>query len=49
MARLQFATTLRSSYNVAESAQRIEALGFDAVGVGEHVSFHGDTANGFIS
>jgi probable F420-dependent oxidoreductase len=49
MAKLEFATTLRSPYNVAAAAQRIEALGFDALGCGEHVMFHGDTANGFVS
>ena len=47
--RLRFGTALRSPYDVAASAQRIEALGFDVLGCGEHVSFHGDTANGFVS
>jgi probable F420-dependent oxidoreductase len=47
--RIAFGTALRSPYNVAESAQRIESLGFDVVGCGEHVSFYGDTANGFVS
>ena len=46
---LRFGTALRSPYDVAASAQRIEALGFDVLGCGEHVSFHGDTANGFVS
>lgn len=49
MAKLEFATTLRSPHDVAAAAQRIEALGFDALGCGEHVMFHGDTANGFVS
>jgi alkanesulfonate monooxygenase SsuD/methylene tetrahydromethanopterin reductase-like flavin-dependent oxidoreductase (luciferase family) len=46
---LRFGTALRSPSDVAASAQRIEALGFDVLGCGEHVSFHGDTANGFVS
>jgi probable F420-dependent oxidoreductase len=47
--KIEFGTTLRSPYNVAELAQQIEALGFDIIGCGEHVSFHGKTANGFVS
>lgn len=47
--RIEFGTTLRSPYNVAELAQEIENLGFDILGCGEHVSFHGETANGFVS
>lgn len=46
---ITFGTTLRSPANVAQSAQQIEQLGFDVLGCGEHVSFYGDTANGFIS
>ena len=49
MSELQFATTLRSPRNIAENAKRIEELGFDVLGCGEHVMFHGETANGFIS
>ena len=47
--KIEFGTTLRSPSNVAELAQQIERLGFDILGCGEHVSFYGDTANGFIS
>lgn len=47
--RILFGTALRSPYKVAASAARIEALGFDVLGCGEHVSFYGDTANGFVS
>lgn len=47
--RIRFGTTLRSPYNVATAAARIEALGFDILGCGEHVTFHGDSANGFVS
>ena len=47
--RIRFATALRSPYNVAASAAYIEKLGFDVLGCGEHVSFYGDTGNGFVS
>ncbi len=46
---IEFGAALRSPYRVAESARRIESLGFDVLGTGEHVSFYGDTANGFVS
>ncbi|MDE0945099.1 MAG: LLM class flavin-dependent oxidoreductase [Alphaproteobacteria bacterium] len=46
---IRFGTALRSPYNVAELSQQIENLGYDVLGCGEHVSFYGDTANGFIS
>ena len=46
---ISFGTTLRSPSNVVKLAQQIEHLGFDVLGCGEHVSFHGDSANGFIS
>ena len=47
--RIEFGTALRSPYHVAQSARQIESLGFDVLGCGEHVSFHGDTASGFVS
>ena len=47
--RIEFGTTLRSPYDVARSSRQIEALGFDILGCGEHVSFHVDTANGLVS
>ena len=47
--RMTFGTSLRSPYAVAEAAQLVEKLGFDVLACGEHVSFYGDTANGFIS
>lgn len=46
---IEFGTALRGVRNVADSARQIESLGFDVLGCGEHVSFHGDTANGFVS
>ncbi len=47
--RIEFGTTLRSAYDVARLAKQIEDLGFDFLGCGEHVSFHGETANGIVS
>ena len=46
---VKFGTALRSPYGVAELSRQIEGLGYDVLGCGEHVSFHGDTANGFVS
>jgi probable F420-dependent oxidoreductase len=46
---IQFGTALRSPRDVAASAAAVEALGFDVLGCGEHVTFHGETANAFIS
>jgi alkanesulfonate monooxygenase SsuD/methylene tetrahydromethanopterin reductase-like flavin-dependent oxidoreductase (luciferase family) len=47
--KILFGTTLRSVFNVAAMAQRIEALGYDILACGEHVSFHVDTHNGIVS
>jgi len=47
--KIQFGTSLRSPYDVAKTAAFIESLGFDIVSCGEHVSFHGDSANGIVS
>ena len=47
--KIEFGTTFRAQTNIAESAKHIEDLGFDIVGCGEHVTFHGNTANAFIS
>jgi probable F420-dependent oxidoreductase len=47
--RIEFGTALRSPYEVTRLARQIEDLGFDIVGCGEHVSFYGDSANGFVS
>lgn len=46
---ITFATTLRSERNIEQAAQLAERQGFDVIGVGEHVSFYGDTANGIVS
>lgn len=47
--KIEFGTTLRSAYEVARQAKRIEDLGYDFLGCGEHVTFHGETANGLVS
>jgi len=47
--RILFGTSLRSPYNVGAMAQRIESLGYDILACGEHVTFHGNTANGIVS
>jgi probable F420-dependent oxidoreductase len=47
--KIEFGTTLRSVYEVARLARQIEGLGYDILGCGEHVSFHGETGNGIVS
>ena len=44
--KIEFGTTLRTPDNIEALAQQIEGLN-DIIGCGEHVSFHGDSANGF--
>ena len=46
---IKFGTTLRAPHGIEALSQQIEGLGYDVLGCGEHVSFHGDTANGLIS
>lgn len=46
---IKFGTTLRAPHGIVELSRQIEGLGYDVLGCGEHVSFHGDTANGFVS
>lgn len=48
-APIEFGMMMRGTHGIEESAQRIEALGFDYVGSGEHVAFHVPTPNNFIS
>lgn len=47
--RLEFGMSLHSIDDAAGNARRLEALGYDYAGCGEHVSFHGPTSNSFIS
>ena len=49
VAQITFGTTLRGSSGIAEFAQRVESLGYDVLGCGEHVMFHTPVANTFIS
>ena len=49
MTKIEFGTALPSMDNIAQFAQRVENLGFDYLGCGEHVMFHGPVGNTFIS
>lgn len=49
MGKIEFGTALPSVTGVAEFARQAEDLGFDFLGCGEHVMFHGPVANTFIS
>jgi len=49
VAQITFGTTLRGASGIAEFAQRVENLGYDVLGCGEHVMFHTPVANTFIS
>lgn len=46
---IEFGMALHSIEDSAGNARRLEALGYDYVGCGEHVSFHGPSTNSFIS
>ncbi len=47
--QIEFGMSITGLDNVAGNAVRLEGLGYDYVGCGEHVSFHGPTSNSFIS
>jgi len=49
MRRIEFGTALPAVTGVAEFARKTEELGFDFLGCGEHVMFHGPVTNTFIS
>ena len=49
MGDIEFGTALPVMDNIGEFAQRAEQLGFDLLGCGEHVMFHGPVGNTFIS
>ena len=49
MANIEFGTALPGTDKTAEFARRAEELGFDYLGCGEHVMFHGPVGNTFIS
>lgn len=46
---VEFGMSMTNLVDVAGNARRLERLGYDFVGCGEHVSFHGPTSNSFIS
>lgn len=46
--KLQFGTGLRTVADTAAFARRVEQLGFDILGCGEHVMFHGPIGNTFV-
>ncbi len=47
--QIEFGMSITGLDDVAGNARRLEALGYDYVGCGEHVSFHGPTSNSFVS
>jgi probable F420-dependent oxidoreductase len=49
MGKIEFGTALPSVTGTAEFARQVEDLGFDFLGCGEHVMFHGPVSNTFIS
>jgi probable F420-dependent oxidoreductase len=48
MDRIEFGATLPSLKGIAEFARRAEALGYDYLGCGEHMMFHGPIGNSLI-
>jgi probable F420-dependent oxidoreductase len=48
MEKIELGTTLPSSKGIAEFARRAEALGYDYLGCGEHMMFHGPIGNSLI-
>jgi alkanesulfonate monooxygenase SsuD/methylene tetrahydromethanopterin reductase-like flavin-dependent oxidoreductase (luciferase family) len=46
---MQFGGNLALQLPLAETARRIEELGYDYVAVGEHVAFHSPTSNAFVA
>jgi probable F420-dependent oxidoreductase len=49
MTQITFGTSLPAVSGIAAAARQVEDFGFDILGCGEHVMFHGPTANTFIS
>jgi probable F420-dependent oxidoreductase len=48
MTRIEFGATLPSLKGIAEFARRAEALGYDYLGCGEHMMFHGPIGNSLV-
>lgn len=49
MGKIEFGVALPGVTNIPEFARQAEELGFDFLGCGEHVMFHGPVSNTFIS
>jgi probable F420-dependent oxidoreductase len=48
MSRIEFGATLPALKGIAEFARRAEALGYDYLGCGEHMMFHGPIGNSLV-
>ena len=46
---IEFGISLRLLFGAKDEARRAEALGYDYLLTGEHVMFHGPTANNLVS
>jgi probable F420-dependent oxidoreductase len=49
MSRIEFGATLPPLKGIAEFARRAEALGYDYLGCGEHMMFHGPIGNSLVA
>jgi len=49
MEKIEFGATLPAAKGIPEFARRAESLGYDYLGVGEHMMFHGPVTNTLIS
>ena len=46
---LEFGISLRLLHGAKEESRRAESLGYDYLLTGEHIAFHGPTANNMVS
>ncbi|HVN28263.1 MAG TPA: LLM class flavin-dependent oxidoreductase [Candidatus Binataceae bacterium] len=49
MEKIEFGATLPAAKGIPEFARKAEALGYDYLGTGEHMMFHGPVSNSIIS
>ena len=49
MDKIEFGATLPAAKGIPEFARRAESLGYDYLGAGEHMMFHGPIANTIVS
>ena len=49
MSEIKIGTVIPSAKNIPEFARRAEALGYDFLGSGEHMMFHGPVSNSIIN